>query len=101
MKKEKVNGEEFWEAVEKFESLGYSNAAAIRAAHVLTDPNKGGIEETMWAVSFLIGKRRALYTGTFLTRTAAKREHSSALGKTWAECEAKGDRIERVLIMSA
>lgn len=39
-----------------------------------------------------------LYYGTFSTRTAAIRAHTEALGKTWRECRAKGDRAVRVKV---
>lgn len=102
MKKEKTEGELFWEAVDKFEGMGYSHARSVEAARIITSKPKGGvISEKMWAVTFPVGERRAFYIGTWNRREDAKRRHSSDLGKTWEECYADGDRIERVVVTNA
>jgi hypothetical protein len=47
-----------------------------------------------WAIA----GTRGLYTGWWLTRKEAIRFHYEALGKTWAQCRAKGDRAVKVEI---
>lgn len=97
-----TRGEEFWEAVDAFEKRGYSHAKAISAAHILiSSPAYSLTEEKMWAISFPVGRHRSFYTGTYLTRVEAKREHSFSSGKTWEECEKNGDKVERVTISNS
>ncbi|MDW0189347.1 MAG: hypothetical protein QOA70_06815 [Nitrososphaeraceae archaeon] len=47
-----------------------------------------------WAIDGDFG----LYTGWWLTRSEAIKYHTSSLGKTWAQCRAKGDRVVKIEI---
>ena len=50
--------------------------------------------EKIW---IMIGVRGA-YIGMWFTRGDAIRAHTQALGRSWAECKAKGDSAARATI---
>lgn len=53
-------------------------------------------DRSMWAITGVYNGRQFFYTGTYLTRRDAIRDHAQAKGRTWDACYARGDRAVRV-----
>lgn len=52
-------------------------------------------KEVMWAITGHYG----LYTGTWLRRSDAIRQHTRTVGRTWNECRKQGDEAVRVVML--
>jgi len=58
-------------------------------------PIDGTKSETMWAIYGKFG----FYSGTAFSRKDMIKEHTFLTGKTWEECQKKGDKVVKVIVM--